>query len=377
MATIAHVTSAHDRTDVRIFLKECRSLAQQGHAVSLLVADGLGDEEREGVHIRSVPASRGRLSRMGLAPLRLFLKARRLKMDLYHLHDPELIPMGLALKALGARVVFDAHEDLPKQIMNKAYLPLPLRRLVSSLASGFLRLALPCFDGLVAATPPIRDILLRLNLRTVDINNYPIGGELLSAARVLPPTRHICYIGGISRIRGVYELVSALGFLPPDIRLQLAGAFEDAVIEASLRNHESWSRVDYLGVIDRTGVREVLASSLVGVVTLLPAPNYMDSQPIKMFEYMSAGLPVVGSNFPLWQSILGEGPCGLCVDPQDPRAIADAVLRLVDEPEMALAMGRHGQRAVQERFNWEVEAGKLGAFYQSLLRPRGKALTGA
>jgi glycosyltransferase involved in cell wall biosynthesis len=65
------------------------------------------------------------------------------------------------------------------------------------------------------------------------------------------------------------------------------------------------------------------------------------------------------------------------VDPQDPRAIADAVLRLVDEPEMALAMGRHGQRAVQERFNWEVEAGKLGAFYQSLLRPRGKALTGA
>jgi glycosyltransferase involved in cell wall biosynthesis len=373
MAVIVHLTSAHPRTDVRIFLKECRSLAQRGHAVTLLVADGLGAEVRDGVQIESVPRTKGRLGRMGLAPIRLLWKALHLRADLYHLHDPELIPMGVFLKAWGAKVVFDAHEDLPKQVLNKSYLPLPVRRIVSTVTSAFLRITFPWFDGLVAATPTIRNILLRINTNTIDINNYPILGELVTGDRSISLNRFVCYVGAISRIRGVFELVSALELLPKDIRLQLAGPFEDSAVETSLKGMEGWHQVDYLGVIGRDGVRQAMAASMVGIVTLLPAPNYLDSQPIKMFEYMSAGLAVVASDFPLWQSILGEGPCGLCVNPQDPKAIADAILSLVSQPEVALAMGRHGQKAVRERFNWEVESNKLGSYYDSILSPKGRA----
>lgn len=373
MAAIVHITSAHGRADVRIFLKECRSLAQGGHAVRLLVADGLGPETRDGVRIESVQAVQGRMARMAIAPLRLLRKALPLRADVYHLHDPELIPMGLVLKIRGAKVIFDAHEDLPKQVLSKPYLPRPLQRIVSVMTALFQRATLPWFDGLVAATPPICDVLRRLNTNVIDVNNYPITEELASEARSAAPRRSVCYVGGISRIRGVIELVAAMALLPRDIRLKLAGHFEDSALEHALKALEGWRQVDYLGVLDRGAVRETMAGCAAGIVTFLPAPNHVESQPNKMFEYMSAGLPIVGSDFPLWQSILGAGLCGLCVDPADPEAIAGAILAVVSEPEAAFAMGQRGQRAVRERFNWAVESGKLGLFYDSILRSKGEA----
>jgi len=367
MPRIAHLTSAHNRTDVRIFLKECRSLAQTGYEVTLLVADGLDGETRDGVRMESVSKASGRMARMAIAPLRLLRKALASKAELYHLHDPELIPIGLVLKARGAKVIFDAHEDLPKQILTKPYLPWPVRRIVSKMASLMLRAVLPWFDGLVAATPPIRDSLLHINKNSIDINNYPIREELNSGARAAQPARSVCYIGGISQIRGVFELVSAMALLPTDIRLKLAGHFQESATEDSLKSLEGWSHVDYLGTISRAEVREAMAASVAGIVTFLPVPNHLDSQPNKMFEYMSAGLPVIGSDFPLWKVLLGEGPCGICVDPLDPKSIADAILTLVSQPELAFTMGQRGQRAVRERFNWEAESVKLAAFYRAIL----------
>jgi glycosyltransferase involved in cell wall biosynthesis len=369
MASITHLSSAHYRADVRIWLKECRALVQGGHEVSLLVADGKPDEVLDGVRVHAVAMPRGRMSRMFVAPWRLFAEARRHRANLYHLHDPELIPMGVLLKALGAKVIFDAHEDLPKQILSKPYLSLLVRKTISILASVFLRMTLPWLDGLVAATPPIRDQLLKLNRRTVDINNFPILGELTPASRPATPSRDLCYVGLISQIRGVRELVQALAILPGDVRLQLAGPFVDGGFREELQALPGWRQVDYHGEVDRTAVATLMARSMAGIVTLLPAPNYLDSQPIKMFEYMSAGLPVIASNFPLWQKFLGDGPCGLCVDPLDPGAIAGAVTTLLADPDRARAMGEAGQRAVTRRFNWEVEAKKLLAFYDSILEP--------
>lgn len=175
---IAHITSVHPRIDTRIFLKECRSLAEFGYSVSLIVADGKGDESKDGVAIFDVGAPSGRLRRMLNTTRRVYGKAKSLNADIYHIHDPELIPVGLKLKRKGKKVIFDAHEDVPKQILSKPYLSKLAKVALSAVVGAYEKWACKKFDAIVTATPFIRDKFLSINDRVFDINNFPISDEL-------------------------------------------------------------------------------------------------------------------------------------------------------------------------------------------------------
>jgi glycosyltransferase involved in cell wall biosynthesis len=161
-------------------------------------------------------------------------------------------------------------------------------------------------------------------------------------------------------------MVRALA-LAPGVRLILCGAFEDVAFEAELRAEPGWAQVDYRGLVGRDEVREVLARCRAGLVTLLPMPSYIDSLPIKMFEYMSAELPVIASDFPLWREIVETNRCGLCVDPGEPAAIAAAIRTLVDDPAQVAAFGRAGRAAVLATYNWPQAERALLALYRDLL----------
>ena len=148
--------------------------------------------------------------------------------------------------------------------------------------------------------------------------------------------------------------------------MQLGGEFSEPDVEVHVRSQTGWQWVDELGWLDRVGVKTVLDRSVAGLVTLHPVINYIDALPVKMFEYMAAGVPVIASHFPLWREIIEGNDCGLCIDPLDPAAIAKAIDYLVTHPQEAERMGRNGQRAVAEKYNWTLEEAKLLEFYQGM-----------
>lgn len=364
---ICHLTSVHSRYDTRIFLKECRSLVSAGYQVSLVVADGRGDEVKDDVSIFDVGVSRNRIGRMYFATRRIFKKAKAQHADIYHLHDPELIPVGLKLKKLGNKVIFDAHEDVPEQLRSKPYLSVPARWFLSRIFAAYEAWACKHFDAIVTATPFIRDKFLEINPNSVDINNFPILGELVPVSNNWGARRkEVCYVGGITAIRGIKEVIRALELVKSGVRLKLAGRFAEQDVENEVKNYKGWSNVDELGIVDRNGVRDILEQSIAGLVTFIDVPNHINAQPNKMFEYMSAGIPVIASNFPLWRGIVEGNDCGVCVNPLDHKEIAEAIEYLMGHPDEAEQMGKNGRKAVLGKYNWEKESEKLLKLYEEL-----------
>jgi glycosyltransferase involved in cell wall biosynthesis len=341
--------------------------------VTLVVADGLGNQTVDGIRIVDVGRSTGRLDRIVRGTRAVLRAALALDADVYQLHDPELLPAGLHLQGRGKRVVFDAHEDVPTQLLAKPYLGRWTARLVSGAFRRYERHACPRLDGLIAATPFIRARLAHLHPHTVDINNYPLLQEFDAAPDWDGKAREVCYVGGVAAIRGIRELVRACDLLQTPAQLVLAGSFADARLAREVAHYPGWQRVQALGHVDRDGVRRVMRRAMAGLVTLHPVANYLDALPVKMFEYMAAGLPVIASRFPLWQDIVEGNGCGVCVDPGDPAAIAAAIDHFCRHPDIAQRMGENGRRAVLSRYNWRSEAAKLVAYYDRLLAGRGGA----
>jgi glycosyltransferase involved in cell wall biosynthesis len=362
MLKICHITSAHKRDDIRIFVKECVTLAKAGYDVMLIVADDLSDEMQNGVRIYSVGKQATRKQRMLKTPQDIYNKVIQLKPDVVHFHDPELMLIGCKLAKRGYKVVYDVHEDLPKQVLNKHWLPKIIRPLVSKCVAYLEKRCAGRFYGIVAATPIIAKRFKQYNPNTIDICNYPILAELdIAYAPWEIREDSICYIGSISKTRGIEPIIVACGI--SNIPLELAGIFSGDITLEELQLKDGGRYINYLGVLNRTEITSLLQKVRIGIVTLLPTPSYVESLPIKMFEYMLAGIPVVASNFPLWQEIVGKYACGILVDPTNSQQIANAVLNLINNQDLARQMGQNGRKAVLEYFNWENEQQKLINFY--------------
>jgi glycosyltransferase involved in cell wall biosynthesis len=366
--TVAHMTSVHRLDDTRIRMKECRTLIKAGYRV-VLVGSGVATELVDGVREQTVRIPGSRVGRILLSAPLVILASARLRPAVFHIHDPELLPAAPLLRLLGGHVIYDAHEDLPKQVMSKHWIPQPLRRFVSRLIAAALPLAYRRLDAVVAATPAIA--AASHCRRIALIQNFPEKHELLPVTKVPYAEREqtAAYVGGLTEIRGGRPLVRALLEAQAEsrVRLALAGSVSPANFAAHLRQTPGWEFVDELGWLSRVAVGELLGRSRLGLVVFLPAENHLEAQPTKIFEYMSAGIPVVASDFPLWRRIVEGSGCGIMANASDPSAIAEAIAWLLTHPDEAEQMGERGRQAVLHSFNWEREARKLAALYEEIL----------
>lgn len=362
---VCHITSTHSRYDVRIFIKECASLAQNGYDVTLIVNDNETDETNKGVRIISTKLKpKNRLERFLKSINLLFAKAIEVDADLYHLHDPDLLLLGNKLKRRRKKVIFDCHEDVPNQIIDKFWIPSLLRGIVSKVYVLYERYSLKKYDAIISVTPHIVERLSKINPNTVMITNYPIIDFDNRVHR--NPMNAICFAGGINAQWNHDKILKALENIN-NVKYILAGIGTKDYLDY-LRTFPGWRKVDYVGRVPHEEVKNIYSKSIAGV-----ALNFSNQIKIegtlgntKLFEYMAAGLPVICSDYRLWREIVEKNNCGICINPNSVEEITEAIEYIMSNPKKAAEMGENGKKAVIEKYNWITQEKKLIDLYNNL-----------
>lgn len=360
------LSSVHSWNDSRIFHKQAVSLARAGWSVELHALADFAEREVQGVHIKGLPIPKNKWERLK-GGRELFVRALASAGDLFHIHDPELLPWAVWIhRRTGKPVIYDAHEDLPRQIMTKPWIPRFLRRPLSRLAHLAEKGMARRLAAVVTVTEPIAAGFAPMK-RVRVIKNYPLPIHTEERREPEGPPR-ILYVGGISYLRGYREMITMMDHLPPELgaELHLIGPLQHIHPEDREEKRLKGKNVFLHGRIPFEQVQQWLLSGSIGLVCLHPVENYRQSLPIKLFEYMAAGLPVVATDFPLWREILQKSGAGVTVNPLDPAAMAREVTTLLQDPDHRLWMGEQGRKAHREVYNWGAEEKTLIRLYQEL-----------
>jgi glycosyltransferase involved in cell wall biosynthesis len=363
---ICHVTSAHPEGDIRVYHKMCVSMTDEFKIV-LIIPNAIS-RSKDNVEIIGFNTQfKSRFDRIKNAPKKIMKLALSVSADIYQLHDPELLRIAILLKQKsGAKVIFDSHEDVPKQISNKTWIPSIMRSIVSRLYSNYEKNVCKKIDGVISVTPIICNRFRKINPNTEMIANYPNIVKFQKAEGVLKIKNAICYIGGLSQNRGILELVKSLEYC--NAELHLAGRFETKKLELQAKSLKGWSQVKYYGHVSREKISEIMALSNIGMVTLHPTPSYREAYPIKLFEYMSAQIAVLASDFPLYRELIENYNCGYFVDPFNVEAIGKIIQDMLNDPGLTKKQGLNGYQAVLKEYNWSNEKKKLTLFYEKTLQ---------
>jgi len=360
---------------MRIFHKECISLVTAGYDVCLIAPVDRPFEEK-GVTVLPAGSWKNRYSRLLITVPRLLFLALKSRAEIFHFHDPELLLIAPILRLSGAQVIYDVHEDYITSIPQKSYIPKLLRRPLAGLAGFFETLAsLSCHK--VIAEKYYKD---RFKDATA-ILNYPLSHQPDNSTKTVecsefdPKFDWLLYTGNVTPDRGA---MTHLRFLVSSEKTAVAyigkcpSHFAAEIHKKAAEMGIDGDRIKI--VVDMFIPPETIASYthhcrwLAGIALFPETQHYEKKELTKFFEYMSAGLPVIASNFAAWMNVIEKNNCGLCISPDDPEGISKSIAMLQNDPESAQSMGRSGREAVANRYNWNNEAQKLVFLYQSLIR---------
>lgn len=356
------VNAGHKPLDTRIFHKEARSLIAAGWEVTIIIPHS-EDFTKDNIRIISIPLPKKGWEQLIKCPWKIFLKARQQPKDsVFHLHDSELLLVGIALKMLGRKVIYDAHEDTPLQISYQHWIPWLIKfpytwfyRILEKLAGWW-------FDAIIVAEPVIIKYFPAGKVSL--IRNFPIAGSFQREVNYDNKPR-LVYVGLLSRPRGVVEMLEGHRLASEKVKIDfvLGGKFAPASLGQELLNkypvqYKSWLPYDEM-------VSTVYSSS-IGIIVPHPIERYKTNYPVKLFEYMAAGLPVIASREGESAEFVRENNAGILVDPLNEAEISEAIVTLTNDRTLASEMGRRGRQLILAKYNWEKESEKLIDLYESL-----------
>lgn len=362
---VCHFTSAHDSNDIRVFVKECCTLSDAGYD-TYLIASGISREEN-GVHVIGIGEKpKNRIKRMITFSRQIYRKAIDTDCDIYHFHDPELLKYAIRLKRQGKIVIYDSHEDVPAQIMDKTWIPHLFRKIVSYIFEKYESYIVKRIDAVVAATPYIASNFQNTANKVICVCNYPI---ITGIKQPIPYTERKYELGytgiRLSYDRGAKEMVQASNMA--QTKLEVYGRIIPDQLLEELKEIDSNNLVTFHGLVPYEELQNSMANMQVGLLVEHPTDNAMNALCIKMFEYMAHGMAIISSNIPLWKEIIDDASCGVCVDPYNVKEISSAIHFLKQNPNIGNDMGMRGYNAVINKYSWENEAKKLYELYSALL----------
>lgn len=358
------LTTVHQPFDTRIFHKEAKILVQSGYKVTLIVPYDK-NEMVDGVKIICFPRAKNRFMRIFVHAWKMLFLALGQRADIYHFHDPELILVGIVLRLLGKEVIYDVHEDVPKQIMNKSWLGNnQIRKLLSFIMNVVEQIGARSFNKILVTTPEIAKRFPKN--KVVLLRNFPVL-KLIDDTIPINYKKNkpiIVYAGGLKRERGIKEIIQAMKYIDNKAKLWLFGEWYGKKFKKECKNLTGWKQVKDFGFVPLDKVYQYMKIANIGISILYPLANHLTCLPVKHYEYMTCSLPIIISNFPYWEDIFGE--CALFADPYNPKDIAQKILFLLENINVMKKMGKNGRKLIIEKYNWEEESKRLLEMYEHL-----------
>lgn len=372
MIKVCHLTSAHKANDIRIFVKECVSLAKAGYEV-YLVAPNARNEVREGVNIIGVPVKGyGFLYRIFCSSRLIYRKTLEIDANLYHFHDIELFKYGVRLKKKGKKVIFDSHEDWIGYAENIEWLPAVFKKVAVFNIRRWYKKYLNLFDAVITVTPHIVEKLKGYTEKVSMVTNYPIVDAddlvICDEREYMNRENSICYAGTVYKASNQEATIRAINEIK-EVKYVLVGEISPKD-KTELEAVAGWEKVEFINKVPMKELKRIYNRVLAGMVIFDYIPNIGGKMGTlgsnKMFEYMMAGLPIICSDQDLWVDLIRRYKCGFCVSPGNVSQIREAVLGLLKDKKTAFEMGRNARRAVLEEFNWKNQEEVLLELYRKV-----------
>jgi glycosyltransferase involved in cell wall biosynthesis len=362
MISIVHITTVHPRNDTRIFHKECKSLSKH-YDVSLIVADGKGNEKVDGINIIDIGLRQSsRIKRIHIDSEKAFKKAIKINAFIYHFHDPELIKIGLKLKKAGKKVIYDIHEDVSVQILLKQWIPKLFRKLISISFKKYENSACKKFDYLFVPQNKMKNEFSLINNHCELIANYPrmIGDSY----PVQLNKKNIIYVGGLTEDRGIFNMLNLIYDLGPDYQLTLIGKFSYQNTFLKAEKHPGWNKVNFLGYLNFNEIGSYYRKNSIGLILFNNVGQYYMANAVKSFEYMMHGITIIMPDFGEWINFNEKSKCGFNVNTMNSKVIAGIISGL--SSDTLNNFSKHNREFVEINYNWSTEELKLVDIYKKL-----------